>query len=249
MRGPTLAKVAVALLAAASLPAVSGGAGADDDGAGFGPIDVVFDCNELVPESLSPFAGLVEPSEEIPVDVLVLVDDSVTVQRAEQVMQQAASAYLPLNVVLQPTYGEIGLSSADAWAAIETAKAKLGGTRQGHDIVHVMTHRDLFVSLGPLGDQQAVAGLADCIGGIRWDNHAFSVSEAARHTVEIEAEIVAHEIGHLFGAHHHYANCAEATCTLMFNDAGLTSLHFSTLSAAVVRGHACFYPDAICESL
>ena len=61
------------------------------------------------------------------------------------------------------------------------------------------------------------------------------------------AKTFAHEVGHLMGAHHHYANCAEAAvpgaapCTLMFNFVDIQKLQFSTLNSLVVRGHAQLY--------
>jgi hypothetical protein len=59
-------------------------------------------------------------------------------------------------------------------------------------------------------------------------------------------------MGHLMGAHHHYANCVEGNlssdgpndlspCTLMFNSVNYASLSFGTLEGAVVRGHAVSY--------
>ena len=66
------------------------------------------------------------------------------------------------------------------------------------------------------------------------------------------AEVISHEIGHLMGAHHHYANCVEGNlssdgpgdlspCTLMFNSVNNASLSFSSVEGAVVRGHAVNY--------
>lgn len=106
-----------------------------------------------------------------------------------------------------------------------------------------------------------IAGYADCIGGVRYADRAFAIGEVAtRVPVAIAGlemfgsfseKVAAHEIGHLFGAQHHLSNCSEGVaaearggtpvdvgpCTLMFNDVGLATLHFSSLNAAVVRGH------------
>jgi hypothetical protein len=69
--------------------------------------------------------------------------------------------------------------------------------------------------------------------------------------VEVHPEVAAHELGHLMGAHHHYANCVEGNltgeasdlspCTLMFNYIDLQSLNFSVLEGVTVRGHAVKY--------
>ncbi len=70
--------------------------------------------------------------------------------------------------------------------------------------------------------------------------------------VDATAEVMAHEIGHLMGAHHHYANPVEGNltsagpndlspATLMFNAVNFASLNFSAVNASVVRGYAVNY--------
>src|SRR4029077_18508996 len=127
---------------------------------------------------------------------------------------------------------------------------------KGADVVFVLTSKDI-TDAGDTG----LAGLADCIGGGRVAHHAFGVGEAVGidpvplgpFTLEVDAhpEIAAHEIGHLMGAQHHYANCVEGVlqgdatdlspCTLMFNFVDFQSLNFSTLEGTAVRGHAVQY--------
>lgn len=120
--------------------------------------------------------------------------------------------------------------------------------------MHLLTSKDVyFVDAGT--PAYGLAGVAECIGGVRYDEHAFSFSEGiGEHDKwgdRMAGLIAAHEIGHLMGAHHHYANCAEGSplmqenetpCTLMssvliFWNAG----NFGTLEAGVVRGHASDY--------
>ena len=58
---------------------------------------------------------------------------------------------------------------------------------------------------------------------------------------------MAHEIGHLLGAHHHYSSPegllapSPNVLSLMSPDTTLASLRFSTLEAAVVGGYAARY--------
>jgi len=96
---------------------------------------------------------------------------------------------------------------------------------------------------------------------VRFKTRAFAVGEATGidpfaigpFVLEVDAypEIAAHELGHLMGAHHHYANCVEglltgaandlSPCTLMFNFVDFQSLNFSQINGPVVRGHAVQY--------
>ena len=137
---------------------------------------------------------------------------------------------------------------------IDQAKQRFGGARPaGSDLVYVLTAKDIQA-----GGNTGVAGLADCIGGVRFPDRAFAVGEVFEEDLPIgpltfyadaTAKIAAHELGHLMGGHHHYANCAEGVkseqevlegspCTLMSNFVDFQSIHFSTANSAVVRGHA-----------
>jgi hypothetical protein len=142
---------------------------------------------------------------------------------------------------------------------IELAKQQYGGTRPSTvDVVYVVT--DLDIQLPELGN--AVAGLADCIGGVALDDRAFAVGETGvlvgdeglpigpvTFYKDLTAKIAAHEIGHLMGGHHHYQECGTGLpvavgrgelgpCTLMTNAVDFQTLPFSTLNGVVVRGHA-----------
>lgn len=126
------------------------------------------------------------------------------------------------------------------------------------DHVHLVTSRDIFVDSG--GEEiDAVLGIANCIGSIGDPGLSFTIGEAGPFEPaaigpltffkDIAKDTAAHEIGHAFGAHHHYANCAENAgfalaeakgdvCTLMFNDASLIGMRFSQANSAAVRGSA-----------
>lgn len=125
--------------------------------------------------------------------------------------------------------------------------------------VHLLTTKDTAVVLTPGGEpQSAAAGIANCIGGVGTP-YAYAITEVGTIDTPIqigpltavadaEAKNFAHEMGHVFGAHHHYAECATnaATalasrtadvCSVMFNDLSLLSLRFSALEAAAIRGY------------
>lgn len=207
-------------------------------------------CTELVPTALST-----DYSTPLVLRVRVLLD-GVLPAVAEQAIDVAARSYAPLGIRLQVDYAQAPATTAtDPAAFFSAARAATGGVRpDGVHLVYTMTTRDL-VGSGASG--QSVAGQADCIGGIAFADRGFAVGEVDDSPPydapgpgtmfgETTAKIAGHELGHLLGAHHHYANCAEAPigdedasgCTLMINDVGLAELRFSSLNAAMIRGHA-----------
>ena len=182
------------------------------------------------------------------------------VQKVHSILDAAKETYSPLGIDLRFHYdlllplvnGEPRERTTDIDELISVAKQNYGGlVPEGMDAVYAVT--DIDVSGG-------IAGKADCIGGIRAKDSSFAAGEIDLEEAplnflgvtmfqDISAKIMAHEIGHLLGAHHHYANCAEgiptetvpdalSVCTLMINDIGLASLNFSTLNGTIVRGHA-----------
>ena len=182
---------------------------------------------------------------------LRVVMDGVDVGRAQQVLADALAAYSPLAIQINASYQYVSFTSTDATALIAEAKSHFGGNRPaGSDAVYVITSKDLITN----GNDNSIVGQADCIGGVAHANTAFAVGEALEDSPlnaavvalyrKNAAKVLAHELGHLLGAQHHYANCAEAAaggdapCTLLFNDLSLQSLKFSTLNSSVVRGAA-----------
>ncbi|HKV11661.1 MAG TPA: zinc-dependent metalloprotease family protein [Thermoanaerobaculia bacterium] len=210
-------------------------------------------CLEAVPATLG-IAGVTDSGQRVSLDVAVLLD-GVSVGVADQIMTKAAESYAPLRVDLRvASYKTVAFTGTEGDDIIQQAKNYYGGVRPaGSDLVYVLTSKDITTD----GDT-GLAGLADCIGGVRFANHAFAVGEAVGieetalgpFLLEVDAhpEIAAHELGHLMGAHHHYANCVEGVlqgapndlspCTLMFNFVDFQSLNFAQLDGAVVRGHA-----------
>jgi hypothetical protein len=213
-------------------------------------------CLEAVPAAIG-LPGITDAGQTVAVDVAVLLD-GVSVGDADQLMAKAAESYAPLKVDLNVvSYDTVSFTGTEGAAIIQQAKDHFGGTRPaGADLVYVLTAKDITTD----GDT-GLAGLADCIGGVRFAHHAFAVGEAQGINpapvgpfflnVDAHPEVAAHELGHLMGAHHHYANCVEGNlsgdptdlspCTLMFNYVDFQSLNFSTLEGAVVRGHSVQY--------
>jgi Metallo-peptidase family M12B Reprolysin-like len=154
------------------------------------------------------------------------------------------------SITLNPSFQSVSFSGTDAEELIEQAKALFGGARPaGTDVVYVLTNKDI-VAIG----SDAVAGLADCIGGVAFPANAFAVGEnftpdegallglPSLVNRNLTGKVASHEIGHLMGGHHHYANCIQgllsdpdefSPCTLMFNDVGLAGLDFSIVNSLV----------------
>ncbi|MGH2477030.1 MAG: zinc-dependent metalloprotease family protein [Candidatus Limnocylindrales bacterium] len=242
MRKLVASSVAAAVMAvAASAPATASAE----------PIEVghIPKCLEAVPAAVAIPLGA-----PLALDVRVLLD-GVGQARGAAIMDTAKESYSRLGIALTPSFQSVSFSGTDAQGLIDQSKALYGGTRPaGIDIVYTLTSKDIQA-----GGNTAVAGLADCIGGVAFADRAFGVGEnfttdeslAIGPTAlarNLTAKVAAHEIGHLMGGHHHYANCAEglladpppdelSPCTLMINAVDLASLNFGTPNGLVVRGH------------
>ncbi len=213
------------------------------------------DCIEALPDG----TAFNNSTSNVNLDALILLDGP-TLERGQSVMALAAKSYKPLHITLKPTFRSISVPatgtaqngngqtvpSIQAQQLISASKAAVGGKRpDGFDVVYTLTTKEM--------DNE---GRADCIGGVRYPDMAFAVGEDYADDGEGEtgflsgyknttAKIAAHEIGHLMGAHHHYANCAEGfgaddstVCTLMFNYVDFQTNRFGTLERNVIRGHA-----------
>ncbi|MGH2759025.1 MAG: zinc-dependent metalloprotease family protein [Actinomycetota bacterium] len=125
------------------------------------------------------------------------------------------------------------------------------------DGVHLLTNKNIYLDLD--GQKlDAVLGITNCLGGIG-TKYSYTIAEVGqieridigplRFLDDLDAKTTAHELGHAFGAQHHYANCVQFVptaalnqtgdvCSLMFNDAEVIDLHFGAVEVATVRGTA-----------
>jgi hypothetical protein len=228
------------------------------------PVDVVTECLEVVPQNVA--LPVLDSGQPVELSVYLLLDGT-DATAAQQLMAKAAASYKPLNInLVLKGMKAVVYNTTISTELISAAKATVGGVPpKGIDIVGVFTNKEMQAATGGAG---TVVGQADCIGGIRWNQTSFFVFSDIRDienptsgqtgtlnsmglnpNVDAAAEVIAHEIGHLMGAHHHYANCVEgqltsagpsdvSPCTLMFPAVNFASLNFAALEGATVRGHA-----------
>jgi hypothetical protein len=214
--------------------------------------DLEQDCGAQVPASVG-VSGVTDGGETVSLDLAVLLE-GVTKSAAQKVFAEVAKSYAPLGVKTRvASYRSVDFIGDDAPFLVSQSKALYGGSvPKGIDIVYLLTSRNIKAL-----NLDGVAGLADCIGGVRWANRAFAVGEVApvldvgggiQFYKQGTARIAAHEIGHLMGGQHEHANCVQGLvdiapddptpCTLMSNFADFVSRDFGVVESAVVRGHA-----------
>lgn len=212
-------------------------------------------CQQIPPEEVPPVALAVEP--ELPLEARVMVEKGdVSIARGHLKVTRESFAAIGIRVkvrvdqVVSPSEwgsGDQLGSGPDQAEILEFMKAHYGGQRpQGVDVVYFMT-------------RHWAGGFADCIGGVRYPERAFafgSIDYAIEGVVPAptadEGVIAAHEIGHLLGAQHHYANCVEALpagvpqgdanpCTTMWPVAAAASSTFGLVERSFIRAYAAEY--------
>ncbi|HUS23798.1 MAG TPA: zinc-dependent metalloprotease family protein [Candidatus Binatia bacterium] len=227
------------------------------------PVDKEVACDagalsgENYPEYLG-IPGVTDDGQTVELSVSVLLD-GIDEQLARDIMAIAKTAYAPLNIDLTlKGVHPVTIHSSVSNEMIDESKSFAGNKPlDGADVQVTMTTKEMQAATGGAG---TVLGQADCIGGIRAPYNAFLVATVGPEapfdvggfllSVDQGPETIAHEIGHLMGAHHHYGNCVEgispedadrndiSPCDLMFPSVEPLSLTFGTLEAATVRGHA-----------
>lgn len=229
-------------------------------------LDAERDCRELVPAAYSAPVLADDSGERIDYDVLVFTD-GVPSARARALLREAQTSYEPLSIDLKPVWRKLRIAADGEFAGRPTAgtaslfeelRRAVGGKRpKGLDAVMLLTEKSMYSFTDADGDGEAdeserehgTIGEAACAGGVRWDETAFALADAYFVQDEKQAGItVAHELGHLVGGHHHLANCTEGAaedpatpCTVMFAASMAISSTFSSVNAALVRGHAVTY--------
>lgn len=213
----------------------------------------VLGCTELTPHAIAL------ESTPTKLDLRILLDRGAEQATAQKAVTAMRKAYDPLEISVEPSYEKVSFSGVDAESLNKQAKDHFGGKRPaGIDVVYTMTTKDIK-SAGLTGDN--VAGLADCIGGIRHDDRAFAVGEVIPDgessllgvplplpLKDATGKTMAHEIGHLLGGHHHYSSpegllapSGPNALSLMGPHLSLISLKFSTLNSTMVQGHTQLY--------
>lgn len=230
------------------------------------PVDVENACDVPVEDT----SVVLDPDDgrRVFLDVLVLLD-GVPEESARAFFEKVAVPYDALNLGVRATYqvADPPFTGTETLDILNQARQRFpdGKVPPEYDIVEVLTSKDLT-----LAGQTAIAGQADCLGGLAYDDRSYNVSEGPPEgsddtgiaigpftfVADIYAKITAHEIGHLLGGQHHYGNCVEGNnpdeelngdtspCTLMFNAADFISLDFGEVNGRIARGYALRYAAA-----
>ncbi|MDX6223704.1 MAG: hypothetical protein QOE64_80 [Frankiales bacterium] len=204
------------------------------------------DCFQIPPDHVPAIPADTSKRLRVSVRILSAPKDAAEVRRE---MPFIAHTYAKIGIAVRLSYDTIAVRPGSIDNLLEQAKARYGGIRpRGVDVVFLAT------------DEFGGGGYADCVGGVAYGERAFAVGDvhyAASGAVPVPyvkaGLIAAHEIGHLLGAHHHYAECGawaepdtvtEGTvgpCTLMFPAAAGASGTFSPVETAYIRDYASHY--------
>ena len=221
---------------------------------------VLADCNQLVPAPSAARAALpVGPRPRLLLRVLVLATPA-DQPLARHAASDAARPYATLGITLRPIFQSITVpalsDAATSWLAF-LKKTMHGRRPAGTDAVYLATSKTLDSG-----------GLSDCIGGIAHSNTAFAVGMLRLHgLVGVAVQgvdlpinpaqagpavphgagiVLAHELGHLLGAQHHYgedcrpsATDPQHACDLMQTiSPQMLGLRFGAVNGAVIRDQA-----------
>lgn len=145
---------------------------------------------------------------------------------------------LDVQVVAQHAHTTLApIDGGDSGALLDDLKAYWQSDPTNREVVFLFVNKDLE----SIGGGAQVIGRAWCIGGA-----GNALTHYAMMTVKglgsFDQQVaMEHEVGHLYAAHHHYANCAEAIvgCTVMINAVDLVfRQEFSSVSRLHIRGWA-----------
>ena len=191
---------------------------------------------------------------------LNLALDGITMDSARTTVATMTASYAALGIDVTARYrtlaipadGDLdGRPTGEIARLMKTLMDSTDGLRpKGSDVVLLLTNKSLWIP-GPNGERQfGWSGTAECLGGVQHPEQAFALAHGDVERTPMSAHqagvTATHEIGHLLGAEHSQANCAEGLaprpCTVMtafsHSRADVNSTVFGTLERTVVRGHA-----------
>lgn len=207
------------------------------------------DCLELVPPYLSPV--MERPAEHDQIESRIVLDGDAQFKQAlgedafpmMVAMMQETDAIYQVQVNIRYTIEGLHLhTDEEAFPdpGEENPFNELSGywnerTDVERDTVHLFTGQDSSYAM------------ANCIGGAGIPDlgYTFTPLNWERDTVQFHTTALAHELGHIFSAHHHHGNHAEThgnLATIMIQ--GYTPGYrptFSSMSDAAIRGWADAY--------
>jgi hypothetical protein len=129
------------------------------------------------------------------------------------------------------------IDGADSGALLDDLKAYWQSDPTQREVVFLFVNKDLE----SIGGGAQVIGRAWCIGGAGNPLTHYALMTVMGLGSFFQQVTMEHEVGHLYAAHHHYANCAEAVvgCTIMINAVNLVFFQeFGSVERLHIRGWA-----------
>ncbi len=205
------------------------------------------DCLSLAPTDLTPMVEVGHSAKgRLTADIILDADALMMEQLGEHTVPFLVAMFWENDAIYQYETGidfhlvgvhvhEEFVFDVDAGDVFAPVRDYWNERSDDRDIVHIVT-----------GSESSYA-MANCIGGAGIPSEAYTFTPL---NWEYEYEIfhltaLAHELGHIFNAHHHYGNHAEANgelATLMIQGytPGVNPV-FSTMSKTTIRGWADAY--------
>jgi hypothetical protein len=195
---------------------------------------------DAIPGELPPIPA--ETARELPLRILYLVERR-DLHRARALAAATVRDFGKIGIKVTPSYDapssfrvkpDVDDTNAHPNTLFKAMRERYGGSRPKNvDVVYLFT-------------RQWPSGQASCINGILRADQAFALGPVEGGATQPDRlqYLATHETGHLLGARHEDANCAESIgsttsgspgCTVMFPSNRLMTGTFSTMETAFMR--------------
>lgn len=222
--------------------------------------DHTLECLSPTPRALANPSGLLGRWPTRTLQMAVAVDQAFVAAKGVGWAAAAAALISGVDGIFESEIGVgisiVNLHSHTSELTSANADTLLAQLKSHYTSAHAgLAREDTALLTGKVLEGEVV-GKAECIGGAGDKDLAYQLSQAVRIDPWTPADaitlwsnayikIAAHELGHIFNAHHHYADCAEGSrsplpdvCTLMTPFLDLLDEEMGALERLVMRGWA-----------